>query len=390
MPYVLNDGKGKRIGIYATCLDITYAQAEILLITEKTKQDHPDAFIVGFPDTQVAMTVERFLEAHKDYPGELEKIEQFRAQIKEKGMAALAVRYFDDGFVDFIKTKPDIQISRSMDNLVNQLTDFKLNGEGDDLGESVEDLFANPLHAGIHKDFEATVPDEMWISDAAKSIRRLTPEKWLQRLIVIMRFYFKGTPRVALPNKTDRCLCGSIKKYGKCCGQGVEHEDPENCKLGKHEFTTWEEVDGKFIRTCEKCYRVYEAPWFEESVYDEVNVIVIGCRACNEKPTDEDYSREMVDAEKWYTCGSCMKPFTLTNVLLEHMWADGKHIGKWKATEIDAEEDSIDLQSLALGKGIFLHKGCFVKALPGWPKAAKPSGSKKQVVEIARDITIES
>lgn len=387
MPYVLNDGKGKKVALYSTCMDISYAQAEVLFMAEAVKRDYPDAFIVGFADAQVAMTVERFLEPHRKYAGEVEKIEQLRAKIKEKGISSLAVRYFDDALDTFLRSKPDIQISRSMDSFVNQLADFKLQGEVDDLGEMVEDIFANPLHTGVHRDFEATVPDELWIGDAAKSIRRITPEKWLRRLLTVLRFYFKGKPKIALPNKNDRCPCGSSKKYGKCCGQGVENEDPEDCKLGLHVLTMWKKTEGKYIRTCDRCYRVYEAPWFEEVNYDGVKVVIIGCRACGDKPTDEDFSREMADAGKWHTCGSCLKPFTLNHVLLEHMWTDGKHIGHWKATEIDTKEQTIDLESHTLAKGVFLHKECFMEALPGWPKSAKPSGSRTPVEEITRDIT---
>jgi len=386
MPYVLADGRGQKIGLYTTCLDISYAQAELLLMVEKAKLDHPDAFIVGYADSQLQISVERFLEPHKQYPKELERIEELRSKIKAKGMHSFTVRHFDDDWETFLKSKPLLQIGRCIDSVVNQMVDFKAKGKDEEVAEMVEDIFANPLHAGIHQDFPPTVSDEIWIADAAKSIRRITPEKWLRRLLHVMRFYFKGKPKIALPHKNDRCPCGSSKKYGKCCGYGVEHEDPENCKLGMHQFTMWEEVDGKFIRTCEKCFRVYEAPWFEEVDYDGVDILVIGCRACAEKPTDEDFAREMEEAQKWHICGSCMKPFGLRHIILEHTWSDGKHIGHWKGTEIDTKEEAVDLQSIGLGKGVFLHKECFMKAIPGWPKSAKPSG-RGPAKEIMRDIT---
>ncbi len=384
MPYVLADGRGQKIGLYTTCLEVAYAQAELLLMAEKAKHDHPDAFIVGFADSRLQMSVERFLESHKKYPQDLAKIEDLKSKIEAKGMHSFAVRYFDDDWETFLKSKPLLQIGRCIDSVVNQMAAFK--AQDQEVDELIEDIFANPLHTGIHQDFTASVSDDLWIGDAAKAIRRVSPEKWLRRLLHVMRFYFKGKPLVPLPHKNDRCPCGSTKKYGKCCGYGVEHEDPENCKLGLHDFTMWEESDGKFIRSCEKCYRVYEAPWFEEVDYDGVDILIIGCRACNERPTDEDFSREMADAQRWHICGSCMKPFSLEHIILEHTWTDGKHIGQWKGTEVTTKEEAVDLQSMGLGKGVFLHKECFMKAIPGWPKTAKPSGTDR-VKEITRDIT---
>lgn len=387
MPYVLLDGKGKKVGLYSSCADVIYAQAEILLMAEKVKLDYPDAFVVGFADSQVQMTVEHFLEPHKKFPEDLQKLEEFRSEIKAKGMHSFVVREFVDNIETFLKCKPDLQISRSIDTLVNQLADFRLGGDDGKLGEMVEDIFANPLHAGVHMDFPATVADEMWISDAAKSIRRITPERWLRRLLVVMRFYFKGKPKVELPHKNDRCPCGSSKKYGKCCGMGVEHEDPENCKLGKHEYSVWQKVEGKYVRSCERCYRVYDAPWFEESVFEGVKTTVIGCRACGQKPTADEVHKEIGTSIAWHTCAKCQKPFTLEALLLEHAWADGKHAGRWVATEIIHKEESVDLESKALGKGVFLHKDCFMKVVPAWPMVAKPLGDAVLKDEIRRDIT---
>lgn len=387
MPYILQDGKGKKIGLYTSCVDITYAQAEVLLMAEKAKRDYPDAFIVGFADSQVQMTVARFLEAIKPHPADLKRVEELRTEIKTKGFQSFVVRSYFDKFEDFLKSKPLLQISRSLDSMVDQLTDFSRAGEKVELEEMAEDIFANPLHTGVHQDFRPTISDDTWISDAAKSIRRLTPERWLRRLITVLRFYFKGQPIVPLPNKNDRCPCGSSKKYGRCCGQGVENEDPEDCKLGKHEFSFWKKMEDRYVRSCDRCYRVYDAPWFEESIFEGVQVTVIGCRACNQKPAPDELHKAVGNALAWHTCGACGKPFTLETLMIEHLMEDGKHSDSWISTEMTHKEETADLESKALGKGIFIHKACFMKALPAWPAAAKALGEKALSSDITRQIS---
>lgn len=387
MAYVICDGKGKKVGLYAACLDITYAQAEILLMAEKVKLDHPDAFVVGFLDSQIQMTVDRFLDALKKYPSDLERVQELRTEILAKGFNSFVLRSYVDQFEDFLKTKPLLQVSRSLDSMIDQLTDFKLGVPDVEVTEIVEDIFANPLHTGVHQEFRATVSDETWIADATKSIRRMTPERWLRRLLAVMRFYFKGQPIVPLPHKNDRCPCDSNRKYGKCCGLGVEHADPEDCKLGKHEFSAWQKVESRYVRTCERCYRVYNAPWFDESTFEGVKVTVIGCGACSQKPTPEDLHAEIGRAMGWQTCGACGKPFTLDTLLIEHAWADGKHSDHWISTEITHREETADLESKALGKGIFIHRECFEKALPAWPVVAKGLGERALAADITREIS---
>src|SRR4029077_11091438 len=139
MPYVLADGRGQKIGLYTTCLDISYAQAELLLMAERAKLDYPNAFIVGFADSQLQITVERFLEPHKKYPEAIAKLEELRAKIQAKGMDSFAVRYFDDDWQTFLKSKPILQIGRSIDSVVNQMVAFKAEGgEDQDVAEMVE------------------------------------------------------------------------------------------------------------------------------------------------------------------------------------------------------------------------------------------------------------
>jgi hypothetical protein len=257
----------------------------------------------------------------------------------------------------------------------------------DDIFEFLQDIHANPLHAGVHQEFPATVMDFEWLSDASKAIRKFTPERWLRRLLAVLRFYFKGRPKVALPHNNDRCPCGSSRKYGKCCGRGVEHEDPEDCKLGKHDYSSWQKIEGKYVRSCERCYRVYDAPWFEESVFEGVKVTTIGCSACGQKPSADDIHKEIGRAITWHSCANCGKEFPLETMTLEHLWADGKHADRWVGTEMTHKEEAVDLQSVGLGKGIFLHKDCFMKAFPAWPKVARPLGKKASEADIVREIS---
>lgn len=381
MAYVLQDGKGKKIACYSSCLDITYAQAELLLMADQAKKDHPDCFIAGFCDTKMQLGVERFLEPHRATPDTMKKIEEYRAQIKEKGFRAFSLREYL-GEMENIGKDGRILVGKAIDPIVTQMAQLKEDGQDVDVDSMVEDIYANPLHAGVCLEFKANVMDETWIGDAARSIKRTGTERWLRRMLNILRFYLKGRPLTPLPNKNDRCPCGSSRKYGKCCGQGIEHEDPEDCKLGKHQFTAWEKVDAKLIRSCRECFRVSEPPWFERTQVKGVNVLVIGCRACSARPRTEDIVAEIEDAMKWHTCPACMKPLAIESLTIEHLWEDGKHMEQWTATEVVGKEESADLQSVGLesvglARGVFLHKPCFLKALPGWPQVSKPSNAPK-------------
>lgn len=377
--HVLADGKGKKIGITSICEDLTYAQAEVLFFAEKLKAESITPFIVAFPTAHAAMTVERFLEAYKQTPKDLERLEEIREKIKSKGFQSLIVRDYVDDFETFAKSKPELQIGRSMDGLVDELTRFKVSGDDRNIEDLLESAQSNPLHAGVHIDFKATVSDEMWISDAAKMIRKHTPERWCRRLLDTLRFYFKGQPKIPLPNRNDRCPCQSGWKYGKCCGSGVEIEDPEDCKLGRHVFTSWRRVEDKYVRSCERCYRVYDAPWFEDAEIDGVEVLIIGCRACGSKPTTDDMRRELAKANIWNSCGSCGKSLGVSSMLLEHQFNDGKHLQNWMMTEVLAREEAVDVTSAGLGKMAFMHKECFMKAVPKWPKVARPIAAKDEV-----------
>lgn len=373
------------------CEDVTYAQAEVLYLAEKIKKSKPDPFIVGFPVINPQVTVQRFLAGYKNYPSELESVLALRATILENGFWGFVKRPCPIK-MEINDRDSDVQLGRGMEEIAVGLKlawDAGKDDENvDDVVELMHDIHANPLHAGVHQSFHATVMDADWISDAARAIRKFTPERWLRRLLIVMRFYFKGEPKVPLPHNNDHCPCGSSRKYGKCCGRGVEHEDPEFCKLGKHEYTSWEKISGKYVRSCERCYRVYDAPWFEESVFEGIKITVIGCIACGMKPTPDDLHKEIGQALVWTTCAYCDKPFDIESMLVEDGFQDGKHLGKWIATEINHREPAFDLESKSLGKGVFLHKECFMKALPAWPIVARPSG-KGQAAEISRDVTPE-
>jgi SEC-C motif-containing protein len=379
MQYVLSDGKGKRIAITSLCEDITYAQAEVLFFAEKLKGDSISPFIVGFPTAHPALSVARFLDSYKTTPKDLARLEELRAKIMSKGFNSLVVRDYVDDFATFSKSKPDVQIGRSMEGFVDEIAAFRRAGEEQKIEDIVEAIYANPLHAGTHLDFPATVSEEIWITDAAKSIRKSTPERWLRRMLTTLRFYLKGQPKVPLPHKNDHCPCSSGRKYGKCCGAGVEIDDPEDCKLAKHTFTTWREIEDKYVRSCERCYRVYEAPWFDKSKVDGTEVVIIGCRACAARPSLEEIRVELNKADVWNSCGACGKSMGVAFMLLEHQFSSGKHLQHWMGTEIINKEDSIDVSSNTMGKMAFLHKDCFMKAVPQWPKVARPISPKDEI-----------
>jgi len=388
MSYVLHDGKGKKVALYSSCTDITYAQAEILLMAEQTKKDHPDGFILGFVDNKLQMTVERFLEAHKLYPEGLKKLESYRSQIKERGFAPFCIREYLGEFESFQKSGPLLQVGRAIDPIVDQMAEMKRAGQDVDMAEMVEDIYANPLHVGVHLEFKPSVADETWIGDAARAIKRTGAEKWLRRMLAVLRFYFKGQPLTPLPNKNDRCPCGSTRKYGKCCGQGVEHEDPEECKLGMHNLSMWEKVGDKLIRNCRKCFRVFEPPWFEELDVVGTKVLVVGCRACTQHPSQADIETEIEEAQKWQVCPHCSQPFPIGRVVIEHLWEDGKHMDRWTVTEVVSKDKSVDLESFGLQKGVFVHQHCFEKIFPAWPKVGKSWKEKKTVPASTREIEV--
>jgi SEC-C motif len=379
MGYVLADGKGKKISIAAICEDITYAQAETLLIAERLKSESINPFIVGFPTSHMSLSVARFLDAYKTTPADLTRLEEIRAKILSQGFQSLIVRQYVDDFQTFSKSCSDVQMGRSMEGFVDEIAAFRRAGEERDIEDIVESIYANPLHAGVHLDFPATVSEDIWIADAAKSLRKTTPERWLRRMLSILRFYLKGQPKTLLPHKNDRCPCTSGRKYGKCCGAGVEIEDPEDCKLGKHTYTEWREVDSKYVRSCEHCFRVYDAPWFDKSKIKGTEIVIIGCRACSARPSEEEIRLEMGKADLWNSCGSCGKSLGVAFMLLEHQFSDGQHLQRWMSTEIVNKEESIDIASKSIGKMAFIHKECFMKALPKWPKVSRPISSKGDI-----------
>lgn len=379
MAYVLADGKGKRIGVTSICEDITYAQAEVLFLAEKLKTESISPFIVGFPTAHPSMSTQRFLDAYKTTPKDLERLETIRAKIISDGFKSMVAREYVDEFDTFAKSKPDLQIGRSMEGLVDEIATFRVSGDKGDLEDLVEAAQANPLHAGIHIDFKAIVSDEVWVLDAAKAVRKHTPERWLRKLLSVLRFYFKGQPKVPLPHKNDRCPCDSSRKYGKCCGAGIEIEDPEDCKLGKHSYTEWRQTEDKYVRSCERCYRVYDAPWFDKSKIHGTEIVIIGCRACGARPSEEEIRRELGQADIWNSCGACGKSLGVSFMLLEHQFEDGKHLQRWMATEVVNKEEAVDVSSHGLGKMSFIHKDCFMKVFPQWPKVARPIATKAEV-----------
>lgn len=384
MAYILQDGKASEIGVLSVCADLSYAQAEVIFISERLRKENPNSLIVGDVEHRAEFTVTHFLEAYSKDPAALKRIEELRAAIKSKGFQSFTLKAYHTDFQQFLKRKPTLELGRCVDQLVDTIARFRDLGNNDDIKEMIEDIYANPLHAGVHVSFPATVQDEVWISDATKSIRRITPDRWLRRMIAVLRSYFKGQPKTPLPTKLDRCPCGSSKKYGKCCGYGVEAQDPEECKLGRHEYSPWNRLSAKCVRTCARCYRLQEAPWTEDFTIDEMSISLIGCPTCPGRPTDDQIASEIEAAAKWNVCGICNKRFTINKVLIQHDCLDKKRTDKWMAGEVLYKEKSLDVESKMLGKRLFIHKDCFVKAFPAWDDCARniPKNDEEIAVEI--------
>lgn len=381
MPNILQDGKGQKTVVYSLCADLSYAQAEVLLISEEIKKADPLAQIIGHAEQGSPMSVEKFAAAYSQNPKDWKRLEEIRAEVVSKGFESFIIKPYPDDLRKLLTQNPKIAVGRCLEELADAMIEAKTADP-----DLIEDLYCNPLHAGVHCDFKATASEELWVKDAVQAIRRTSAERWIRRMLANLRFYFKGVPLTPLPNKNDRCPCNSTKKYGKCCGYGVEHEDPADCKLGLHQYTAWYRNNGKFVRSCERCFRVHEAPWTEETVFEGIKLTIVGCRACGNHPTPEDLHKEVGQALSWHACGCCGKNFTIESMLIEHEFSDGKHSDHWVATEVAHKEPALDLESKAFGKGIFVHKECFMKALPAWPKLSKPVYMNPKA-EIARDIT---
>lgn len=387
MAYLLNDGKGQEVAIYSSCSDITYAQAELLLLTEKLKKENPEFRIVGELDQSKTFGVRSFLEAYASTPEDLKKLQDYQAEIKAKGFVAKA---YNGDYGKLLDRNPKVQMGRCVSAIGQALSaaaDIIRNGK--DPNEALDDIFANPLHAGVHIQFPATVTDDLWVADAIHTMRRTSQEKWLRRMLSSLRSYFKGTPKVAPPNKLDKCVCGSGKKYGRCCGYAVEPEDPEECKLGCHDYTSWKLMGEKAIRTCERCYRLQEAPWFLAKTIAGIEVKLVGCVGCSSTPTDEQVEEEIKSARSWNVCPICAEGYTLTSIIIEHEWSKGKHTDKWITSEVVYKEATIDITSDLLSKRAFAHKTCFKKMLPKWDEIAKeiPKKSGDIAVEIEKPST---
>lgn len=190
------------------------------------------------------------------------KIIEAKAEIKSKGFGA-----FHKGEVPMPKNTDGMVMSRinlmptiSAD-LANAAAKKLTHGSDHPIGVAM----ADPLQAGIHPDFPPKITEEQWIQLALGALRAWGPEKWLHRMLENMRLVFGGRAKVPIPNKNDACLCKSGKKYGKCCGMGVQEEDPEQCKLGIHNFKEgWSKApSGKYIRGCLDCLKIEEAPYAE-------------------------------------------------------------------------------------------------------------------------------
>lgn len=382
MPYVLNEGNGTQAAVFSVCADLSYAQAEVLYIAEKLKKENSFYQIIGEFNPDKAFAVDRLLHAYAKEPASLKRIEELRTEIKEKGFSSFVVREYPGDFHALLRKNPRIETGRCVEDLANMLTCENAIARNQELREAVEDLYANPLHAGVHVDFPATISEEAWVSDALRSMKRASQQHWLRRMLSVMRSYFKGTPLAQLPNKLDRCPCGSSKKYGKCCGYEVEDQDPENCKLGLHDYGPWQNLAGKYITTCFKCYRLKEAPWSKEIKINKMVVMIVGCSVCQERPTDKEVDSAISYAETWNICGICNKGFSIERLLLEHSDSTGKHSQKWMASQIVYKEKSVDLESRMLEKRLFVHLDCFTKALPLWPGVARKVPNQNREISI--------
>lgn len=231
------------------------------------------------------------------------------------------------------------------------------------------DAFANPLHAGIHPDFKAGLPEEVWIQSAIGAIKSWGAERWLRRMVARLREVFGGRPKEPIPHKNDVCPCKSGKKYGKCCGHGVEEGDPEDCKLGRHEFKDlWsKDYTGKFIRGCANCLKIEEAPYGEEvGIPSCPKILLIGCKTCKAGPSIADAEKLITEWQTWYRCGSCNAPFSIREAHVEHfVKLDFTHDPKWKITFLVGSPDIVELTFPGDSpKMAGIHVDCLKKSLP--------------------------
>lgn len=367
MPYLLRpaiDPRDKTGLIYSTGPDDLSCQAEVLALFRKSQSnaDVPKGQILGMWKIDPAHAAGDWLALFPE--DDRERIRQAKVDIQEKGWAsfhhgALPLPKHDGGYL-LGRTPPESVLLKGSPEYEKEMSI-----------DVLRDALTNPLHVGIHPDFKATVPDELWLQAAVKSLKSTGAEKWLTLMIDNLRSFFGGMPKIPIPNKNDVCPCKSGKKYGKCCGEGVQDEDPEDCKLGKHDFADgWAKSHtGKFIRGCARCMKIEEAPYGEEvEIQGGPKAALIGCKTCSAAPTVED-ARKLV--ERWnslFACSFCGKPIALREVVVSHHYrADGTHKPEWKLTRLLADlEFTTFRQTMADGGAriLLVHGPCLATALP--------------------------
>lgn len=245
------------------------------------------------------------------------------------------------------------------------------------MGPSLEEALANPLHAGVHPDFPASVQEEIWVQDAVGSLRAMGAERWIRTMLKTLRTFFGGRPMEIVPNKTDRCPCKSGKKYGKCCGAGVQESDPEDCKLGRHTYGGWTPgLAGRYFHGCEKCFKIEDAPYAEEvSLKGGEKIVLIGCSTCSKAPTPEDAQEVLEKWKSWYLCSLCGKPFKIGKAICAHIVKpDGLHSVHWDFVTIFEEQESRDCaykNSEGEDEVVLTHEDCWKKAFLHLPKSGQ-------------------
>lgn len=85
MPYVLREGTKPAVALYSRCADITYAQAELLLLMEHLPERQAGAEVLGYVDKDADYPIWRFKRPYITKPKENKRLEEIRTRIVLEG-----------------------------------------------------------------------------------------------------------------------------------------------------------------------------------------------------------------------------------------------------------------------------------------------------------------
>jgi hypothetical protein len=352
--------------IFSTGPDDLSCQAEILALFRKAndKRDPPKGQIVCTWKIEKDCSSEKWISGFS--ADDRNRILAAKADILASSWAT-----FHKGLIPMPKGVGGYVMGREIPKEYGIVSKDETLDTSKSTSDILKEALTNPLHAGIHPEFKATVPEELWIKSATLSVKSMGAEKWLTGMIETLRSYFGGSPKAQLPHKNDVCFCKSGKKYGKCCGEGVQEEDPEDCKLGRHDFEDgWaKSPSGKFIRGCTVCMKIEEAPYGEEvDLPSGPKGILIGCKTCRTAPTIEDAERLLASFRSSFGCSFCGKPIEIKNVTVTHPFdKDGVHQADWKIMSLtgDAEFSTLRVRDARpTAMSYIIHERCMKTAFP--------------------------